>query len=64
MIDARGIPTRVCPECGEDTFTIHAVFDDAYEITFYHLDAECAFCGCLVTAPTPLDLPEGQHEEH
>lgn len=64
MMDARGIPTRVCPQCGEDTFVVNVVFDEAYEITFYHLDAECLFCGCLVTAPTPLDLPEGQHEEH
>ncbi len=61
MMDARGIPTRVCPVCGEDLLTINAVFDDAYEITFYHLDAECAICGTLITAPTPLDLPEESH---
>lgn len=58
-IDARSLgPTRVCPACGEDTFVVNVVFDEAFEICFYHLDAKCLFCGCLVTAPTPIDLSE------
>lgn len=57
-MDARGIPTRECPECANTLFTIQAVFDDDYNVGLYLLDAQCAMCGCLVTAPTPLDLLE------
>lgn len=56
MLDARGIPTRECPSCASTLFTIHAVFDDDYEIAQYFLDAECSICHTKVTAPTPLDL--------
>lgn len=56
MLDARGIPTRECPCCASTLFTIQAVFDEAYEIAQYLLDAECAMCHTKVTAPTPLDL--------
>lgn len=56
MLDARGIPTRECPNCASTLFTIQAVFDEAYEIAQYFLDAECAICHTKITAPTPLDL--------
>lgn len=56
VLDARGIPTRECPSCASTLFTIQAVFDEAYEIAQYFLDAECAICHTKVTAPTPLDL--------
>lgn len=56
MLDARGIPTRECPVCASTLFTIQAVFDEAYEIAQYFLDAECAMCHTKLTAPTPLDL--------
>jgi len=39
------------------TFTIMASFYD-YELSWYHLDGECANCGNLVIVPTPLDRPE------
>jgi len=52
MLDARGIPTRECPSCASTLFTIQAVFDEAYEIAQYLLDAECAICH----TNTPLDL--------
>ncbi len=55
-LDARGIPTRVCPNCGSDLFTIQACFDESYEISGYLLDAQCAYCSTKLTAPTPLDL--------
>jgi hypothetical protein len=56
--DARGIPTSECPSCASNIFTIQACFDpETYEIEMYLLNAECAMCGTLVTAPTPLDLP-------
>lgn len=55
-INARGIPTAECPMCASRLFTIQAAFDDNYQIAQYLLNAECAMCGTLVTAPTPLDL--------
>lgn len=55
-IDARGIPTRQCPMCGSELFTIQAIFDEDYNIAGYLLNAECAYCTTKLTAPTPLDL--------
>jgi len=55
-INARGIPTSSCPECGTNIFKILVTFDENYDIEQYLLDAECAECGAFVTAPTPLDL--------
>jgi hypothetical protein len=49
-------PLHACP-CGSMTFTIMASFYD-YELSWYHLDGECANCGNLVIVPTPLDKPE------
>ncbi len=57
MLDARGIPTAECPDCGTNIFNLKVIFDEDYEIAMYMLDAECAECGTLVTAPTPKDLP-------
>lgn len=54
-LDARGIPTKECPSCASELFTIQAWFADDYTIGGYLLNAECAMCGTLVTAPTPLD---------
>ena len=59
MLDARGIPTRECPTCASTLFTIQAVFDEAYEVAQYFLDAECAMCHTRLTAPTPLDIIDG-----
>jgi len=58
MLDARGIATGACPSCGSTLFTIQATFDEAYEVSAYLLDAECAICATRLTAPTPLDLLE------
>jgi len=57
-LNARGIPTRICPTCSSSLFTIQAIFDDNYEIGMYLLNAECAMCHTKLTAPTPLDLPQ------
>lgn len=58
MFDARGIPTTTCPSCNGVLFKIVAQFDPVdYEIGLYMLDAECAKCGTLITAPTPIDHP-------
>jgi hypothetical protein len=52
-MDLRGTPTHACI-CGSAVWNIKAVFDN-YEIATYFLDMECAECGSLATAPTPLD---------
>lgn len=40
-------------------FKIVAQFDPFdYDIGMYFTDAECAKCGALVTAPTPIDHPD------
>ena len=57
-LDARGIPTNECPTCANRLFTVQVSFDDDYNVGQYFLDAECAMCGTLVTAPTPLDHAE------
>jgi hypothetical protein len=55
-MDLRGTPTHECV-CGCNIFNVKVIFDN-YEIATYFLDMECANCGTLVTAPTPLDREE------
>jgi hypothetical protein len=57
MIDARGIPTHECVNCGCDTFKILARFDD-YELAWYSASAYCFNCEAPATVPTPADRPE------
>lgn len=52
-MDLRGAPTHVCA-CGCNIFNVKVIFED-YEIGTYFLDMECAQCGSLATAPTPVD---------
>lgn len=52
-MDIRGTPTHVCP-CGCNIFNIKAIFQN-YEIATYFIDMECANCGTIATAPTPVD---------
>ena len=52
-MDLRGSPSHECV-CGSNQFYIRAVFHD-YEIAQYFLDMQCANCGSLLTAPTPVD---------
>jgi hypothetical protein len=52
-MDLRGTPTHVCP-CGCNVWNVKVTFDD-FEIGSYFLDMECANCGSLATAPTPID---------
>ena len=56
-MDLRGAPTHVCP-CGCNIFNVKVIFNDN-EIATYFLDMECANCGSLATAPTPVDHTEG-----
>ena len=52
-MDLRGSPAHQCV-CGSNQFYVRAVFDN-YEIAQYFLDMQCANCGNLLTAPTPVD---------
>ena len=50
----RGTPTHGCP-CGSIVWDLKAIFENG-EIATYFLDMECANCGSLATAPTPIDI--------
>jgi uncharacterized Zn finger protein len=64
MIDARGIPTCICPNCGGRLFKALISFDEeTYTIGMYHIDIECYNCGTFCSAPTPLDSPKKIEEE-
>ena len=52
-MDVRGVPTHICP-CGSDVWNLKVIFYN-FEIASYFLDMECANCGTLATAPTPID---------
>jgi uncharacterized OB-fold protein len=63
MLNARGLPTSECPNCGCVYFKVVVQFDPVdYEIGLYFLDAECNDCGTLVTVPTPIDHPNLKQE--
>lgn len=52
-MDLRGTPTHLCV-CGCNIWNVKTIFDN-FEIATYFIDMECANCGSLATAPTPLD---------
>jgi hypothetical protein len=52
-MDLRGTPTHACV-CGCNVFNLKVMFEDG-QIAQYFLDMECASCGSLATAPTPID---------
>ena len=56
-MDIRGKATTVCP-CGSQIWNLKTIFGDDGEIDMYFLDMECAECGTLATAPTPIDIEE------
>jgi hypothetical protein len=56
-MDLRGAPTHVCV-CGCNIWNLKVIFYEN-EIATYFLDMECANCGSLATAPTPVDHTEG-----
>lgn len=47
-------PLEVC-SCGSLLWKVQAMFEEGH-ISLYMLDMECALCGNLATAPTPMDL--------
>lgn len=58
MLDSRGIPTCICPECNGKLFIVLATFDpETYMISGYNLDIQCHGCGSFATAPTPENHP-------
>ena len=52
-MDLRGTPTHECV-CGCNIFNLKVMFHEG-QISQYFLDMECANCGSLATAPTPID---------
>ena len=58
MLDARGVPTPECPNCGSWLLRVNVTFGEDYKIAQYLLDGECAMCGTLLTVPTEIDHPE------
>jgi len=58
-MDLRGTPTHICP-CGCNIFNLKVIFYEN-EIATYFLDMECAQCGSLATAPTPIDMRESDN---
>lgn len=46
-------PLHICI-CGSMLWNVQVMFEDG-EISLYMLDMECALCGTLATAPTPID---------
>lgn len=65
-LDLQGIPTAMCPACGCRQFKMVVWFDEeTYEVSGYGLEeCECYSCGCKITPPTPLDLPENLRWKH
>ena len=57
MLDLRDKekPIRICV-CGSVLWNVKAMFDEDNTISLYMLEMECALCGALATAPTPLDV--------
>lgn len=47
-------PLWIC-SCGSKLWEAQVMFDEDGSIGLYMLDMECALCGNLATAPTPLD---------
>lgn len=65
-LDARGIPTAMCPDCGSSWLMVPVMFDtEDYEIAAWGTEASCFGCGALVTACTPVDVPSvsGRNDE-
>lgn len=48
-------PAHECV-CGSNLWNVKVMFED-FEISAYFTDMECAFCGTLAKAPTPVDRP-------
>lgn len=56
VLDARGIPTASCPNCGESWFQVSAMFDpETYDISAWSLEGECYSCGTMLTVCCPVD---------
>ena len=57
-MDLRGTPAHECV-CGCNIFNVKVIFKE-FQIVQYFLDMECAQCGSLLTAPTPVDMDNNQ----
>lgn len=57
LIDARGIPSHECVNCGYNVFLVPAAFED-YDIAWWGLEGKCLSCNAPVTVPCPVDHPD------
>lgn len=58
-MDMSGMPTPICPSCGCEWLVIPVKFSqESYNISMWVTKGSCLRCKTLVTACTPLDLPE------
>jgi hypothetical protein len=63
-LDATGIPTAMCPNCGSSWLNVPVMFDPVtYEIAAWGTEASCFSCGTLVTACCPVDALSGRGAE-
>lgn len=57
VLDASGIPTPVCPNCGSDWFMAPIrICPDTYAIVMWGVKGFCYSCKTKVTIGTPSDV--------
>lgn len=56
-INTRGIPSRVCLNCGGEIFKILVKFDDDADIAWYTTNGYCHTCHAPITVPVHGDAP-------
>ena len=55
-LDATGVPTAACPNCGDTWLKVPMMFDaDTYEPSMWGTVGECYSCGTRLTVCTPPD---------
>lgn len=58
-LDASGIPTAACPNCGDRWLVVPMQFDEeTYEPNAWGTEGECYSCGTKITVCTPVDAEE------
>jgi len=62
-IDYTGIPSPICPECGDNRFVTWIVVEkEDYELGMYGTDGHCFKCKTKYTIGTPVDLMINPYE--
>jgi hypothetical protein len=56
-IDFTGIPSPICPSCGDNRFVTWIVVEkETYDIGMYGTNGQCLVCSTRYTIGTPIDL--------